>query len=86
MFGHDIKLNVCRFCAQHYHTSKYTEKNPEEAIKNASAFASSQDKAKLNKAKLNFPNLFHPDMNEADEMEALAHIALVMYPDPDLEE
>jgi hypothetical protein len=86
MFGHDIKLNVCRFCAQHYHTSKYTEKNPEEAIKNASAFASSQDKAKLNKAKLNFPNLFHPDMNEADEMEALAHIALVMYPDADIAE
>jgi hypothetical protein len=37
----------------------------------------------LNKAKISFPNLFHPDMSETDEMDALAHIALVMYPEPD---
>jgi hypothetical protein len=81
MFGHDIKLNVCRFCAQYHHTSRYAEKFPEETLKNASAFASAQDKAKVNKAKVSFPNLFHPDMTEDDEMDALAHIAMVMYPD-----
>jgi hypothetical protein len=83
MFGHDIKLNVCQFFAQYHHTSKYTETFPEETLKNPSTFASSQDKAKLNKAKISFPNLFHPDMTETDEMDALAHIALVMYPEPD---
>jgi hypothetical protein len=81
MFGHDIKLNVCRFSAQYHHTSKHASKFPEETLKNASAFASAQDKAKVNKAKVSFPNLFHPDMTEEDEMDALAHIALVMYPD-----
>jgi hypothetical protein len=81
MFGHDIKLNVCRFCAQYHHTSRYATKFPEETLKNASAFASAQDKAKVNKAKVSFPNLFHPDMTEEDEMDALAHIAMVMYPD-----
>jgi hypothetical protein len=81
MFGHDIKLNVCRFCAQYHHTSRYANKFPDETLKNASAFASAQDKAKVNKAKVSFPNLFHPDMTEDDEMDALAHIAMVMYPD-----
>jgi hypothetical protein len=81
MFGHDIKLNVCRFCAQYHHTSRYANKFPDETLKNASAFASAQDKTKVNKAKVSFPNLFHPDMTEDDEMDALAHIAMVMYPD-----
>jgi hypothetical protein len=81
MFGHDIKLNICRFCAQYHHTSRYASKFPDETLKNASAFASAQDKAKVNKAKVSFPNLFHPDMTEDDEMDALAHIAMVMYPD-----
>jgi hypothetical protein len=80
-FGHDIKLNVCRFCAQYHHSSKYATKFPDETLKNASAFASAQDKAKVNKAKVSFPNLFHPDMTEDDEMNALAQIAIVMYPD-----
>jgi hypothetical protein len=81
MFGHNIKLNVCQFSAQYHHISKHASKVPDETLKNASAFASAQDKAKVNKAKVSFPNLFHPDMTEEDEMDALAHIALVMYPD-----
>jgi hypothetical protein len=80
-FGHDIKLNVCRFSAQHHHAMKFATKFPEETIKNASAYASAQDKAKVTKAKATFPNLFHPDMTEDDEMDALAHIAMMMYPD-----
>jgi hypothetical protein len=80
-FGHDIKINVCRFCAQYHHSSKYASKFPEETLKNASAFASAQDKAKVTKAKISFPNIFHPDMTESDEMDALAHIAKAMYPE-----
>ena len=81
MFDHDIKLNVCCFCAQYYHTSKYATEFPDETLKNASAFASAQDKAKVNKAKVSFPNLFHPDMTKDDEIIALAHIAMVMHPE-----
>jgi hypothetical protein len=83
MFGHDIKLNVCQFCAQFHHSTKYSQKHPDETLKNASAFALAQDKAKVNKAKAAFPKLFHPDMSESDEMDALAQIALVMYPNDD---
>ena len=57
MFGHDIKMNVCRFGAQYHHTFKFANKFPDETHKNASAFASAQDKAKVTKAKSSFPKL-----------------------------
>jgi hypothetical protein len=84
-YGHCIGDNVCRIAAQVHHVNAYKDKAPDNAKKNASAFATANNKAKINLVKTNFPDTFHEDMTEEEEEYTICQMARMMQPDSDTE-
>jgi hypothetical protein len=83
--GHCIGNNVCRIAAQVHHVSAYTEKAPDNAKKNASAFAMTNNKATIKLVKANFPDTFHDGITEEEEDYTIYQMARMMQPDSDME-
>ena len=84
-FGHCIGDNVCRIAAQVHHVNAYKEKAPDNAKKNASAFATANNKATIKLVKTNFPDTFHNGMTEEEEDYTICQMARMMQPDSDTE-
>jgi hypothetical protein len=77
-FGHCIGANVCRFSAQCLFATEYNGKEPLEAKANATAFATANNKNKINKVKLLHPTAFTEDMSPEDDEYVLCMLARVM--------
>jgi hypothetical protein len=77
-FGHCIGANVCRFSAQCHFATEYNGKEPIEAKANATAFATANNKNKINKIKLLHPTAFTEDMTPEDDDYILCMLARVM--------
>jgi hypothetical protein len=74
-FGHCIGNNVCQIAAQVHLVNAYKEKAPNNAKKNALAFAMAN-----NKAKIIFRGTFHDGMTEEEEEYAICQMARMMQP------
>jgi hypothetical protein len=82
-FGHCIGANVCRFSAQCLFATEYNDKEPTEAKANATAFATANNKNKINKVKLLHPTAFTADMSPEDDEYVLCMLARVMQDNTD---
>jgi hypothetical protein len=85
IFVHCIGLNVCQIAAQVHHVNAYKEKAPDNAKKDASAFATANNKAKINLVKTNFPDTFHDGLTKEEEEYTICQMARMVQPGSDTE-